>query len=89
MLSAAVQTLSLPKTSSMQFMPHAGTHEALHRVGRVVVCEGWRFGQEPPAARAVGGAGGAFARPWCGRCPLRTARTPAGRYAGGAFQISV
>jgi hypothetical protein len=40
-------TLSLPKTSSMQFMLHAGTHEALHRVGRVVVYEGWRFGQVP------------------------------------------
>ena len=27
----------LPKTSSVQLMPHVGTHEALHRAGRVVV----------------------------------------------------
>jgi hypothetical protein len=44
---AVIPPLSLPKTSSMQFMPHTGTHEALHRVGHVVVCEGWRVGREP------------------------------------------
>jgi hypothetical protein len=33
----------LPKTSSVQLMLHAGTHEAPHRVGRVVVREGWRL----------------------------------------------
>ena len=29
--------LPLPKTSYVQLMPHVGTHEALHRAGRVVV----------------------------------------------------
>jgi hypothetical protein len=62
-------SLPLPKTSSMQLMPHAGTHEVPHRVGRVVECEGWRFGQEP---RVVGSGwrGRALAMPWCARCPL-------------------
>src|ERR1035437_1458350 len=55
--------VSLPKISSAQLMPHGGTHEALHRVGRVVVCQGWRFRSEPPVARAVAGAGGRS------RCP--------------------
>src|ERR1019366_485105 len=44
-------TLPLPKTSSVQLMPHGGTREAPHRVRRVVVYQGWRFGQEPRAAR--------------------------------------
>src|ERR1017187_5329708 len=55
--------LPLPKTSSVQLMPHGGTREAPHRVGRVVVYQGWRFGQEPRAARAVAGAVGRS------RCP--------------------
>ena len=37
----------LPKISSVQLMPHVGTHGTLHRVGRVVVYRGWRFCQEP------------------------------------------
>src|ERR1022692_2470194 len=44
-------------------MPHGGNREAPHRVGRVVVYQGWRFGQEPRAARAVAGAVGRS------RCP--------------------
>jgi hypothetical protein len=36
----------------------AGTHEALRQAGRVVVCQGWRFGQGLRAARALAGAGG-------------------------------
>jgi len=81
--SGLLTLLSLPKISSAQLMQHVGTHEGRQRVGRVVVCQGWRFGQEPPVARAVAGAGG------CSRCPdaagarCRTPRTPAGRAEGG------
>ena len=39
-------------------MPHVDTHGALRRVGRVVVHQGWRIGQESGALRAVAGAGG-------------------------------
>jgi hypothetical protein len=46
--AGASGTLFLPKISSVQLMRHVGIHGALHRVGRVVVCQGWRFGQEPP-----------------------------------------
>ena len=76
--------LSLPKTPSMQLMPHVDTHEVLHRVGSVVVCEGWRFGQEPRAARAVAGAGGRSRCPDAAGARCRTARTPPGRAGGGA-----
>ena len=75
--------LSLPKTSSMQLMPHVDTREVPHRVGRVVVCQGWRFGQELPAARAVAGAGGRSRCPDAAGARCRTARTPAGRAEGG------
>jgi integral membrane protein len=53
-----MKTLSLPKTSSMQLMPHVDTHEAPRRVGRVAESEDWQFGQEPQAVRAVAGADG-------------------------------
>jgi hypothetical protein len=71
------------RNSSVQLMPHVGTHGAPRRVGRVFVCQGSRFGQELPAVRAVAGAGG---RPRCpdgagARC--RSAQTPAGRAGGG------
>jgi pimeloyl-ACP methyl ester carboxylesterase len=81
---AVAAALSLPKTPSMQLMPHVDTHEVLHRVGRVVVCEGWRFGQEPRAARAVAGAGGRSRCPDAAGARCRTARTPPGRAGGGA-----
>ena len=41
------RALPLPKTSSVQLMPHVGTREAPRRAGRVVVYQVWRFGQEP------------------------------------------
>src|SRR3984893_15813419 len=75
--------LPLPKTSSVQLMAHAGTREAPHRVGRVVVCQGSRSGQEPRGARAVAGAGGRSRCPDAAGARCRTARTPAGRAEGG------
>jgi hypothetical protein len=48
----ALMWLSVPKTSSVQLMLHAGTHGVPRRAGRGVVCEGWRFGQEPGRTRA-------------------------------------
>src|SRR5207245_314459 len=76
-------TLPLPKTSSVQLMPRVGTHEALHRAGRVVVYQGWRFGQGSRAARAVAGADGRWRCPDAAGARCRTARTPGGRAEGG------
>ena len=69
-------------------MPHVDTHEAPHRVGRVVVCQGSRFGQEPPAARAGAGAGGHSRCPDAAGARCRTARTPAERAEGGTCSRS-
>jgi hypothetical protein len=64
-----------PKISSAQLMPHAGTHGALRRANRAVVREDWRFGQGPPAARAVAGAAGRSRCPDAAGAHGRTART--------------
>ena len=74
--AASQIALPLPKTPSVQLMPHGGTREAPHRVGRVVVYQGWRFDQEPRAARAVAGAVGRSRCPDAAGARCRTARTP-------------
>ena len=81
--TASSPNRALAETSSVQLMPHAGTHEALHRVGRVVVHRGRRIGQGPRVARAVAAAGGRSRCPDEASARCRTARTPAGRAEGG------
>ena len=54
--------LSLPKTSSVQLMPHIGTHEALHRVGCVVVCQAGDW-SGATSGTGSGWSGRAFAMP--------------------------